>query len=296
LGGNFVNKILVIGDVIEDLIVIPEESIRPNTDTKAQIQKSMGGQAANVAAWVSHNGAAATFIGCVGSADVVKLEQELTAQGIESHLQSSTKPTGSLVVLVDGQSRSMLTDRGANQDLDLEKIDPTGFGVVYISGYSLLGRSLEQVSMFASKVKAAGALLAIDPGSYGFINDHGVDSFRELISLADIAFPNREEQDLLELSGKVRLNVVTSGHLGAKAYTNNGELVEVASIGSNLVDPTGAGDAFCGGFLARLVQEPDFHQLSSEAVASALRAGAEAGSKAVGIMGARPEVLPSKYP
>ena len=288
------SKILVIGDVIEDLIVIPEESIRPNTDTKAQIQKSMGGQAANVAAWVSHNGAVATFIGCVGSADVLKLEQELKAQGIKSQLQTSDKPTGSLVVLVDGQSRSMLTDRGANQDLDLAKIDPSGFGVVYVSGYSLLGRPLSEVSLFAGKVKAAGALLAIDPGSYGFINDHGVDSFRELISLADIAFPNQEEQDLLELSGKVRLNVVTNGHLGAKAYTNNGELIEVASIGSKLVDPTGAGDAFCGGFLAQLVQEPGFQELPAEAVANALRAGAEAGSEAVAIMGARPEVLPSK--
>jgi sugar/nucleoside kinase (ribokinase family) len=294
LGGNFVNKILVIGDVIEDLIVIPEESIRPNTDTKAQIQKSMGGQAANVAAWVSHVGAAVSFIGCVGSGDVLKLEQELSSQGIESSLQSSSKPTGSLVVLVDGQSRSMLTDRGANQDLDLAKIDPTGFGVVYVSGYSLLGRSFEQVSLFASKVKATGALLAIDPGSYGFINDHGVDSFRGLISLADIAFPNQEEQDLLELSGTVRLNVVTNGHLGAKAHKKDGDVIEVASIGSKIVDPTGAGDAFCGGFLAQLVKEPGFQQLSAEVVASALRAGAEAGSKAVAIMGARPEVLPSK--
>jgi sugar/nucleoside kinase (ribokinase family) len=294
LGGDFVNKILVIGDVIEDLIVIPEETIRPNTDTKAQIQKSMGGQAANVAAWIAHNGAAVSFVGCVGSADVVKLEQELTTQGIKSSLQSSSKPTGSLVVLVDGQSRSMLTDRGANHDLDLAMIDPAGFGVVYVSGYSLLGRSLEEVSSFASKVKAAGALLAIDPGSYGFIKDHGVDDFRELIGLADISFPNQEEQDLLELSGKVRLNVVTSGHLGAKAYTDNGELIEVASIGSKLVDPTGAGDAFCGGFLAQLVKEPGFQALSSGVVASALRAGADAGSKAVGIMGARPEVLPSK--
>ena len=288
------NKILVIGDVIEDLIVIPEETIRPNTDTKAQIQKSMGGQAANVAAWVSHKGAAVSFVGCVGSADVVKIEQELTAQGINSSLQSSSKATGSLVVLVDGQSRSMLTDRGANQDLDLARIDPTGFGIVYISGYSLLGRSLEQVSAFASKVKAAGALLAIDPGSYGFINDHGVDSFRELICLTDIAFPNQEEQDLLELSGKVRLNVVTSGHLGAKAYKSDGGLIEVASIGAKLVDPTGAGDAFCGGFLAQLVKESGFEELPAEAVASALRAGAEAGSEAVAIMGARPEVLPSK--
>lgn len=288
------NKILVIGDVIEDLIVIPEETIRPNTDTKAQIQKSMGGQAANVAAWISYNGAAANFVGCVGSADVLKLEHELKDQGIQSNLQSSHKPTGSLVVLVDGQSRSMLTDRGANQELDLAKIDPTGYGIVYVSGYSLLGRSLEEVSMFANKVKAAGALLAIDPGSYGFIQDHGVESFRELICLADIAFPNQEEQDLLELSGKVRLNVVTSGHLGAKALKSDGELIEVASISSKLLDPTGAGDAFCGGFLAQLVKEPGFQELSSEAVLTALRAGAEAGSQAVGIMGARPEVLPSK--
>jgi sugar/nucleoside kinase (ribokinase family) len=288
-----VKKILVIGDVIEDLIVIPEETIRPNTDTKAQIQKSMGGQAANVAAWVSHKGSEVTFVGCVGSADVVKLEQDLKAQDIQSQLQTSTKPTGSLVVLVDGQARSMLTDRGANQDLDLEKVDPTGFGVVYVSGYSLLGRSFDQVSLFASKVKTVGALLAIDPGSYGFINDHGVDSFRKLISLADIAFPNQEEQDLLELSGTVRLNVVTSGHLGAKAHNADGGLIEVASISSKLVDPTGAGDAFCGGFLAQLVQEPRFQELTAEAVSSALRAGAEAGSEAVAIMGARPKVLPS---
>ena len=287
-------RILVIGDVIEDLIVIPEESIRPNTDTKAQIQKSMGGQAANVAAWVSHFGGAVSFVGCVGSSDVVKLEQDLKSQGIQSQLQSSSKPTGSLVVLVDGQSRSMLTDRGANQDLDLAKIDPIGFGVVYVSGYSLLGKSFEQVSSFTSMVKAAGGLLAIDPGSYGFINDHGVESFRNLISLADIAFPNQEEEDLLELSGTMRLNVVTSSHLGAKAHKSDGELIEVASISSKLVDPTGAGDAFCGGFLAQLVQEPGFQKLPAEAVASALRAGAEAGSEAVATMGARPEVLPSK--
>jgi sugar/nucleoside kinase (ribokinase family) len=289
-----VNKILVIGDVIEDLIVIPEESIRPNTDTKAQIQKSMGGQAANVAAWIAHNGANASFVGCVGSTDLVKLEQDLRAQGIESRLQSSSQSTGSLVVLVDGQSRSMLTDRGANKDLDLAKIDPTNFQVVYVSGYSLLGRSLEEVSAFAAKVKSTGALLAIDPGSYGFINDHGVESFRELMKLADIAFPNQEEEDLLGLSGKVRLNVVTSGHLGAKAYKADGGLIEVASISSKLVDPTGAGDAFCGGFLAELVKEPGSQALSAEAVENALRAGAEAGSQAVGLMGARPKVLPSK--
>jgi sugar/nucleoside kinase (ribokinase family) len=288
LGGNSVTKVLVIGDVIEDLIVIPEDRIRPNTDTKAKIQKSMGGQAANVAAWISHNGVSVSFVGCVGGSDVVKLEQDLLAQGIQSQLQSSSKPTGSLVVLVDGQSRSMLTDRGANQDLDLAKIDPAGFAVVYLSGYSLLGRSFEEVSEFATRVKSAGALLAIDPGSYGFIKDHGVESFRKLMKLADLSFPNLEEQELLGLDASSQLVVITSGHQGAKALVVSGSDLEVVAAEAKLVDPTGAGDAFCGGFIARLVQEVDFAELGNDCIQSSLEAGAASGAEAVATMGARP--------
>jgi sugar/nucleoside kinase (ribokinase family) len=286
--GNPVTKVLVIGDVIEDLIVIPEESIRPNTDTKAKIQKSMGGQAANVASWIAHNGVSVSFVGCVESADVVKLEQDLNAQKILSNLQSSSKPTGSLVVLVEGQSRSMLTDRGANQDLDLAKIDPAGFAVVYLSGYSLLGRSFDEVAEFATRVKLAGALLAIDPGSYGFIEDHGVESFRDLMKLADICFPNLEEQELLGLDTSSQLVVITSGHQGAKVTIGSGEALEVEAAGAKLVDPTGAGDAFCGGFLARLIQEADFAELGSACIQRALEAGAASGAEAVATMGARP--------
>lgn len=282
------NKVLVIGDVIEDLIVIPEERIRPNTDTKAKIQKSMGGQAANVASWISHNGVSVSFVGCVGSDDVVKLEQDLKAQGILSNLQSSSRPTGSLVVLVEGQSRSMLTDRGANKDLDLGKIDPAEFAVVYLSGYSLLGRSLEEVSEFAARVKAAGALLAIDPGSYGFINDHGVESFRDLMKLADISFPNLEEQELLGLDTSSQVVVITSGHQGAKARVGSGETLEVEAAEAKLVDPTGAGDAFCGGFLAQLIQEADFAELGSAGIQRALEAGIASGAEAVATVGARP--------
>jgi hypothetical protein len=42
------------------------------------------------------------------------------------------------VVLVDGDSRSMLTDRGANQDLNLDLINTelTQAKIVYLSGYA----------------------------------------------------------------------------------------------------------------------------------------------------------------
>jgi ribokinase len=283
-----VSKILVIGDVIEDVIVIPESEIRPNTDTNSAIHKSMGGQAANVASWLAFLGIQTRFVGCVGLTDVRKLEAELDQIGIEAALQSSAKPTGSLVVLVQGASRSMLTDRGANLDLNLRSIDPTGFAAVYLSGYSLFGRALGEIKDFAARVKQAGALLAIDPGSYGYIKDHGLEDFIELISEADLIFPNLEEDQLLGLSGVVALNVVTKGQNGAEAHWASGQSVEVAGLASESIDPTGAGDAFCAGFLASLVAGEGFQELGPELVQMALKSGVEAGSKAVSLVGARP--------
>ena len=281
-------KILVIGDVIEDVIVIPESEIRPNTDTKSAIHKSMGGQAANVASWLAFFGVQTRFVGCVGLTDVRKLETELDQIGIEAALQSSAKPTGSLVVLVQGASRSMLTDRGANLDLNLRAIDPSGFAAVYLSGYSLLGRGLDEIKDFAARVRQAGAVLAIDPGSYGFIEDHGVDLFKKLISEADVIFPNLEEDQLLGLSVDVALRIVTKGQNGAEAHWASGQSVEVAGLETESIDPTGAGDAFCAGFLARLVAVEGFSDLRPEMVQMALESGVEAGSKAVQLVGARP--------
>lgn len=278
----------MVGDVIEDMIVIPETAIRPNTDTAAKIQKSMGGQAANVASWLSYLGVETHFVSSVGFSDVDKLTSELDQYGVRSFLQTSFKSTGSLIVLVDGENRSMLTDRGANLDLNLSLIDPSGFQVVYLSGYSLLGRELSELEEFATKIKQAGALLVIDPGSFGFIKDHGVDHFRALMLLADITFPNHEEEGLLGLSGKVRLNVVTSGQSGARAVFDSSLVIESSAVSTQSLDPTGAGDAFCAGFIARLLAEAGFQELPPGAVQRALEAGVLAGSKAVGLIGARP--------
>ena len=284
------SQALVIGDVIEDLIVIPEGSIRTNTDTKATIKKSMGGQAANVASWLSYLGTDTTFIGCVGIEDVAFLTDSLRQHGIKPQLQSSSKPTGSLVVLVQGQDRSMLTDRGANLDLNLSAIDPTGYSVVYISGYSLLDRKLQEFETFADRVRQAGGLLAIDPGSFGFIKDHGVEAFRNLIQLADLVFPNLEEEQLLDLAGKVPLTVITDGDKGARAIWADGNVIKAPGVADKLIDPTGAGDAFCAGFLSRLVSVSGYGKLEPETVKLALETAVLTGSKAVSLVGARPSV------
>jgi sugar/nucleoside kinase (ribokinase family) len=147
---------------------------------------------------------------------------------------------------------------------------------------------VDEIKVFAARVRQAGALLAIDPGSYGFIRDHGVEKFRELLILADLVFPNLEEELLLKLQGQVPLTVTTNGQAGAKASWADGQILELPGEATESVDPTGAGDAFCAGFLGRLIGEPEFLDLPAEVVQQALQAGIQAGSQAVRLVGARP--------
>ncbi len=284
-------KILVIGDVIDDIIVRPAGPIRVNTDTAAEIEKTLGGSAANVASWLSNKGADVNFIGCVAETDLERNTANFSKFGVHSKLQvSKSKPTGSLIVLVDGQNRSMLTDRGANQELDFDAIsnEQLEVAVVYISGYALLGKAKQSVNSLFARIRQTGALIAIDPGSTGFISDYGVETYREILLMADILFPNQEEAELLKLDSEAPLTVITRGESGARAIWRDGMALELPALPVKILDPTGAGDAFCAGFLATLVTNSNFGDLEISQVETAVMAGIKAGSEAVQLIGARP--------
>lgn len=79
------------------------------------------------------------------------------------------------------------------------------------------------------------------------------DAVASLISQVDVFLPNEAEQDQLVARGLPEiiapLTVVKCGASGAKASAGNG-WVHCDAIGIDVVDATGAGDAFNGGFLA----------------------------------------------
>ena len=278
-------RVLVIGDVIDDIIVVPEGQVRANTDTNAQITQTLGGSASNMASWASHEGAEVTFIGCVGSSDKDRVTKEFESFGVHAQLQTSkTLKTGSLVVLVEGASRSMLTDRGANKELSLEELTIdylSDFSYVYLSGYTLFGRSEAEIKNFIFRVQDAGALLAIDPGSSGYIKDFGVEEFKACVDGVDILLPNDEEFELLS-SEPSHITIVTKGSNGVDLYiegikTNSFEAEKVTAI-----DPTGAGDAFAGSLIANLSKGVELH--------SAIENATKTAAKAVTTIGARPQL------
>ena len=284
-------RLLVIGDVIDDIIVMPTSEMRINTDTDASIFKTLGGSAANVAAWAAHTGASVDFVGCVNSQDLERNDKNFLSFGVRAQLQTSARPTGSIVVLVEGENRTMLTDRGANQDLDLAAVTNhlESDSILYLSGYALLGKSHAQVESLVSAAHDRGVLVAIDPGSTGYIADYGVEAYRSLLKMADVLFPNLEESELLDVIGRVPLVVVTDGPRGATAHWDEGQELAVPGEQVDSVDPTGAGDAFCGAFLAALSRVERRERLESGVVANALQDGVRAGSAAVARVGARPE-------
>lgn len=277
------SKVLVIGDVIDDIIVVPTGPIRANTDTNASISQTLGGSASNMASWASYEGADVTFIGCVGSSDELRVSKEFQGFGVHPELQtSSSLPTGSLVVLVEGASRSMLTDRGANKELSLESLTIdylSDFSYVYLSGYTLFGRSEPEIKNFIFRVQDAGALLAIDPGSTGYIKDFGVEAFKAAINGVDILLPNEEEFELLTTEGS-HITIVTKGHNGADLYIEGIKTSSFDAIEVNAIDPTGAGDAFAGCLLANLAK--------GEELNAAINMAIKIAAKAVTGIGARP--------
>lgn len=279
------SRVLVIGDVIDDIIVVPTGPIRANTDTNASIKQTLGGSASNMASWATHEGAEVTFIGCVAESDKQRVEKEFEAFGVHTQLQtSSTQPTGSIVVIVEGDSRSMLTDRGANRELSLESLTIdylSDFSYVYLSGYTLFGRSEAEIKNFIFKVQDAGALLAVDPGSTGYMEDFGIAEFKSMVNGVDIVLPNEEEFALLTTE-TAHITIVTKGSKGVDLYIEGIKTNSFAAPKVEAIDPTGAGDAFAGSLIANLAK--------GEELSAAIESAIETAAKAVTTIGARPQL------
>lgn len=288
-------RIVCFGDVIDDVVAIPLGPIRDDTDTVSSIRFRPGGSAANTAAWLGSLGADVDFFGAVNNTDVARHTDLLTAHDVGVHLRGQQPlPTGTIVVIVAGQQRTMLTERGANAVLDPSWVTDELLAdtrVLHLTGHSLLNDvGTEGFAGLIARAKALGVTVSVDPGSAGFIADFGAEAFLEAAAGADILFPSLDEGVVLTgrqtpelvasaLGESFGTVVLTMGMAGV-AIAHEGLVTRVAAVEASVVDPTGAGDAFCAGYLAEWVRSGD--------VAVAARAGAAVASRAVGIIGGRP--------
>src|SRR5450755_1376107 len=85
-GGQRLTRVLIVGDVIDDIVVTPLGTVTRDSDTTSRIVVTPGGSAANQAAWLAVAGVNVRFVARVGAADVSRHQAELSAFGVEAVL------------------------------------------------------------------------------------------------------------------------------------------------------------------------------------------------------------------
>lgn len=294
------NKVLVVGDVMTDVIVKPEGPMIRGSDRRAAVRLKHGGSGANQAIWLGHMGVATVFAAKVSRADIGTYEALLARFGVVPRLSADDdRPTGMLVSIIDpdGQ-RSFLTDRGANDWLEPANL-PDAFldevGILQVSGYALVGeRSRATVLDFMAKARDRGVTISVDPASASFLRELGPRNFLDWTAGADLCFPNNDEAAVLagstdpvlqreRIGAYYSLTIIKRGEDGAEAVDHTGHCVATARASSvEVLDSTGAGDAFLAGFLSAWN--------SKTSVADCLLKAVETGSLAVRFFGAQPNI------
>jgi len=290
-------RILVVGDVMTDVIVVPEGPLVRGSDRRASIRSRPGGSGANQAVWLGSMGTRVSFAARVGAADKPHLEAYFKGFHVDPILVADALlPSGVLVTIVDPDGeRSFLTDRGANlalspSDMPVWLLDDTR--LVLVSGYSYFAEiPRNAVRWLAAEARTRGVAVSVDAASVGFLNEVGPGNFLEWTSGAALLFCNADEAAVLSGTGDLDAQmralgshyarvVIKRGALGAAVGTSGGVTLNFPAPRVEVIDTTGAGDAFAAGFLSA--------ELAGAPEAECLRTGIEAGAKAVKAIGGQP--------
>ncbi|ROS52781.1 carbohydrate kinase family protein [Frigoribacterium sp. PhB24] len=290
------SPVLVFGDVLDDIIVSPRTAEVAGSETAATIRHRAGGSAANTAAWLGSLGVEVSFVGRVGTADLQRHSRLLADAGVVARLAyDAHDPTGTVVITVDGSSRTMFTDRGAGASLGPDDVPDdlvAGAGLVHFTGYTVAqSRSPVAFRRLVGRAREAGALVSVAPGSGSIVRRFGASAFLGAVQGADLFFPSDETaRELTGLDEPVAAATALAERFGVVALvTDDGGAivasrdlppVVVDSVTSRWVDSVGLVDAFSAGFIAVWP--------TSRSLVIAGRSGARAAARAAGVAGGRP--------
>lgn len=249
-----------LGDLLVDVIVRFEEPIAPDTDTFCDIEISAGGQAANVAAWVSDLGHEGRVIctRCHDSAGALAMT-ELDRRGVRVVGPTGGTRTGTVVSLARGDgTRSMLTDRGDSAAFDPSSLVPAwleGSRWLHVSGYALASDPLRSAAARGAAIASgSGCEVSVDLASTRVIENVGAASFLELLTRLGPALVFGSEAEFRALRVDPRNQpsrpewIIKRGAAGVTVFAHGTEH-SYDALATTVVDATGAGDAFAAGYL-----------------------------------------------
>jgi len=304
-------RFVVVGQWMTDVVASLPGVLREGTDTTAHVQVLGGGAAANTAAWLAYDGYETTLAARIGDDLLGRAGRaELEELGVTCALAvDPRRPSGTCIVLVapDGE-RTMIPDPGANEALVPGDLADDLFAPgrhLHLSGYTLLVDGSRMAGLSAlDRARLRGMTTSVDVASVGPLSDAGAARFLSWVTgvdvllaneaeaafLADLPLPEPEDDDATSLAsatlaartlcGSVGTAVVKLGAHGAYVQDSQGVTAHAPAVEVDVVDTTGAGDAFAAGWLPawRAGVEPRV----------ALDRGNRSAARVVSRVGARP--------
>ena len=269
--------VLVVGSIMQDLTFCCEEFPRSGQTVMARLASGQGGKGSNQAIACGRTGVRTTFVGAMGRdafAGQVAAFYRREKIGCRIAVKSG-QATGTAVILINREGENQIViEPGANA-----RLAPTDVPRALLSGAKVVVTQLEAnqatTARVLRKARAAGITTLLNPAPMR------VDFDRAMLRHVDILIPNESEfialvrglagahrriteRDLRGMSGpalhelcrrfSVPVLIVTLGSRGCFISEPGGHQFIPAHRGIRVVDTTGAGDAFCGGFAAGLVR------------------------------------------
>ncbi len=308
---NFIEEAGMTKGVMQ--LVFSEEDALSLYSKLPPCRKSSGGSAANTIAALAELGGKAGFIGKVSKDD---LGQDFI-DGMKScgiHFKTKSLEQGPatgrcmIVVTPDGD-RTMNTYLGASVEFSEEDIDEDLLSkakVVYLEGYlfdrDTAKRAFARAAEIARKAGSKVALTLSDPFC---VERHREDLLELVQNHVDILFANRDEAKALfqtdniedclkKLEKSVEIVAVTMSEKGSIILTG-GQRYEIPAYETKVVDTTGAGDLYAGGFLYGYTQGYDFERTGRIAAACAAEIISHLGARSEGNLSDFVERLIQQY-
>ena len=200
-------------------------------------------------------------------------------------------PTGTCLILITPDSeRTMVTFLGTagkinESDIDINAIKESE--ILFLEGY--LWDEGEPKKAFDKAINHSNKV-AMSLSDLFCVERHKKHFLNLVEAKLDITFANEQEimslinakkiEDVIEFSKQIKkLVVITRGDKGAIAIKNEKVVECSAKKNLNIIDLTGAGDLFAGGFLDGFIKR--------KSIEESLERGTEMSSKIIQIIGAR---------
>ena len=262
---HFLDK---IGAPPGSMTLIDEQRAREIYAMMGPATEMSGGSVANTVAGFANLGGSAAYIGRVKADQLGSIfNHDMRSLGVDIRLQPGTDglPTARSHILISGDGqRTMQTYLGACTELSVSDISADSIGApkaILLEGYVWdlpEGPALTRKAMdIAAENGSAIALSLSDSFCVDRHRDSFVDAIRDSVDIvvadedevAALTQTESFEDTLKALSAYDNLFAITRSEKGSVIVRDDEKVVQPATAVDDVVDTTGAGDAYTAGFL-----------------------------------------------